>query len=206
MKIHKYVIGIDVGFRNMGLSLFKVDNGKFKFIDCKVIQTDTKLKKQMSVTDLNILRNIILVNGIIDFINSNINFPLVLKGRIKLFGAFEFPHGGSKSQAAVRGMSMSTAIVVTFFTIFNIPFENVKPSEVKFAVTGKKDGKKEKIIKVISRKLKRHKNKISKRLPLSPRSRKKFPPTYEHFADSVGAIMYMRKNSKKYKLFIKGKL
>jgi len=206
MRKKRYIIGTDVGFRNMGMSLFKVDKNKFKFIDCVVIQTDNKKKKEMSATDLNILRTTILVDGMIDFINANIDFSFVLEGRIEMFGAFEFPHGGSKSKKAAQAMSMATAIVVTFFNIFGIKFENVKPVEVKEAVTANKNASKDDIIKVISKKLKRHTNKINNRIKKSKRSKKKFSPLYEHFADSVGAVIHVRKKSLKYKQFIKGKL
>ena len=170
------------------------ESGKIKFIDGIVINTQKNKKQKVVIDDIESI--IKITKEIKEF------FELykLLNGDL-VYICCEFPHGGAKGARANRTMGMATAQIATMFTLINnffiIP---ITPDEVKFALfprmkikwkeTKSKKPKisKKQIIKAVRKLLGEDKCKI-----IDSKIKK---ADWEHFADSVGAIIYSTKRKK----------
>lgn len=184
------VIGLDIAFSNIGVSLFEDNGSKIKFIDGTVIVNVKKKfvnKKKMSQAENDVMRILHIQNKLDEFIKKN-----NLKGS-KVFCACEYPHGGSKSSRASRTMGIATGIMATYLNCNGFIQEIVKPSDSKKSLTGDKNASKKKMMKYIRNK------KLIDKVPDNIKNKKGL---FEHFADSIGAVLHVRKNSNLYKYMI----
>lgn len=183
----KYVIGIDAGFTHTGISVFKVINGHTKFHKCLTVKTEkTEKKKQVRVADDDAERIMKLILEMDKFLAE------CVEGDNKVYCVVELPSAGAQGARALRAMALITGAIVTYVTVKNIPTEYVTPNDVKIAVTGKKTASKDEIMDTMRWMLRSY----SGQLP-------KTKEAFEHIADSVGAILHVRKYSQMYKLFVK---
>ena len=182
----KFVIGIDAGFTHTGVSVFKAINGKLKFYKCTTIKTEkSEKKKQVRVADDDAERITKLVLELGEFVSE-----CVTEGN-QSYTVIELPSAGAQGARALRAMSIVTGALVAFLTIKNMPSEYVTANDVKIALTGKKTASKDEIMN-------RVREKMSDVNHLFPKTKDEF----EHIADSIGAIMHVRKYSQMYKLFV----
>lgn len=180
----KKVVGIDAGFVHTGISIFNVINGKLQFHSCKSIGTEKAgKKKQVRVADDDSDRVMKLIIDLDKFLTDN------GVDANDVYCVIELPTGGAQGARANRTMGIITGAIVTFVTLKNIPVEYVSPNDVKIAVTGKKTASKDEIMDRI-------------RKMLSKYSLPKTKTEFEHIADSIGAILHVRKYSQLYKVFV----
>lgn len=199
-----FIMGVDIGFVNTGLSLFRffIKDGKaiFKLIGVCVITTaKSDKKKNMRAADDDIRR----INEITQQINSFIDKHTSKLDSLIVFA--EAPTGGAQSAKANRAMGMATTIPAVIFEMREIPVEYVSPNDVKVAVAGSRTASKleimDKVIKMIggTHELKSSgKKKLHKYTVLG----KTYGLVFEHIADSVGAVLHGKKNSTLYRLFV----
>lgn len=193
--MNKYICGVDAGFRNTGLSLFKVIVGtdKLKLIDVDVIVTkkDNK-KKNVRSSDQDIQDVRFIVTGMDIFLRKNLSYKSSKNDTVMF--VCEFPHGGARGARPNRTMGIITGCLATYFCVHkNYTFENVTPNEVKFGATGDKNASKEDVRKYVFKILKK-KTKMFDKIK---------PALLEHVCDSVGAVLYFKKYSDIYKMYVR---
>lgn len=183
----KFVIGIDAGFTHTGISIFKVVNGQLRFYKCKTIKTEkSEKKKQVRVADDDAERIVKLVLEMGEFVSE-----CVQEGN-KAYTVIELPSAGAQGARALRAMALVTGALVAFLTVMDMPSEYVTANDVKIALTGKKTASKDEIMNRVRQKMNNYNH-------LFPKTKDEF----EHVADSVGAVLHVRKYSQMYKLFVK---
>ena len=181
----KYVIGIDAGFVATGVSVFSVvKNGALTFHSCRTFVSEkSEKKKQIRVADDDsdrITKTILNLDEFLSEIGVDDN---------QMYCVIELPTGGAQGARANRTMGIITGAIVTYVTLKKLPVEYVSPNDVKIAVTGKKTASKDEIMDKIRKVL------VKYELP-------KTKSEFEHIADSVGAILHVRKYSQLYKIFV----
>lgn len=203
-----YVMGVDIGFANTGISLFKLNiksNGyTARLIDVCLIETEKdNKKKNIRVADDTIRRITEITQGFVEFYNKHIKTG----DKIVIFA--EAPTGGGKSAQAVKAMGIATAIPAVLFEIMNLPVEYVSPNDVKIAVTGKRTASKQEIMEKVC-------NMVNGEVVIEQRNHKgrikniykyivcdqKFGLNFEHIADSVGAVLHGKKKSQMFKMLL----
>lgn len=180
----KYVIGIDAGFTHTGVSIFKSVGGKLMYSSGDTFTTEKReKKKQVRVADDDADRIMKLILDLDKFLSENGCYDG------DMYCVIELPSAGAQGARALRAMALITGAIVTFVTLKNIAVEYVTPNDVKIAVTGKKTASKDEIM-----------DRIKKSMPNAefPKTKDKF----EHIADSIGAILHVRKYSQLYKIFV----
>lgn len=139
----KYLVGLDLGFAKMGVSIFEAapEIGGLKLIDAKVLRTEKgkssgKMTKAGTVrVDTDNINRVVQMNSMLrDFIKLNIEMCLFRD----VFVAGECPFGGSQSAKAAFAEGFCTAQVITFCWTQGIIFEQVTPDEVKRIATGRR--------------------------------------------------------------------
>ncbi len=182
----KFVIGIDAGFTHTGVSVFKVINGNLKFYKCVTIKTEKGNKKTgVRVADDDAERITKLILELAEFLSE-----CVQEGN-QSYTVIELPSAGAQGARALRAMAIITGALVSFLTLMKMPSEYVTANDVKIALTGKKTASKNEIMD-------RVKEKMSSHTHLFPKTKDEF----EHIADSIGAVLHVRKYSQMYKLFV----
>lgn len=195
--MEKYLIGIDVGFSNMGILVMKVP--ELEMVQWDVIQTQPQNKvKGIRKLDDDMERVKQLSLGLREvcykFQNENIKFMAVA----------EMPHGGAQSSRAARAMGISSAVAVSVFSMCEIPIEFVYPQDAKLALTGNKNASKDDMIYKAVESLEGEyepdtKGGVYKFSVGDPIRKGKL----EHLADAYGAIVYTVNNSEMYKVFVR---
>jgi len=130
MSIGKSLLCLDIGFSNMGYSVFQ--RGKL-WVQGLII-TKKSEKKNVRVSDDYANRCAALAHQLKALCNS-----------IHLVGiCAELPSGTQNARAASQ-MGMAIAVVATIAFFLNLPIEYYTAQEVKIAVSGKKNASKEEI-------------------------------------------------------------
>lgn len=167
IALGKYVLGLDVAMRNMGVVVF--DTVNLCFVDYAVVSTAQ-------------------VEGIY-VIDSHVRNVRFLVNRLDSFVAFyqpthafaEFPHGGAKSSRAAVMMSLAIGGVVGLLTARNVCLVNVKPSDVKHLVRAKGKVEKAEVAEFVSARF----GSIFDRIKKGKR---------EHAFDAAGALLAANPN------------
>ncbi|KKM23476.1 hypothetical protein LCGC14_1614830 [marine sediment metagenome] len=135
------VLSIDAGFEALGwvvARLIEIDRKmSIDLVAVGVIRTkkDTK-KKHIYVADDDCRRIKELITGLRGVLDV-----------VKIDGIVaEIPSGGAQGARANRCMGMSTAIVICFAEMLNVPIETYTPNEVKKVMTGKITASKEAMV------------------------------------------------------------
>ena len=212
----KVLIGIDAGFANAGVTAFLVSKGKLRLINAAVITTEQdERKKEMRKSDDDIERLKKMTTDMDEFIKS-VDILLNRKfgvNKIKHFIAAEFPTGGAQGSRANRCMGMATGQLVSYLIVTGIPFEQVTPAQVKSIVKNKKSVSKDDVIQAVVKYASNQKmcsfnlvqDKRTKMINIGGTlTNEVIPMTYslfEHAADSISAVKYVKDNSQLYKLF-----
>ncbi len=166
------VVGVDPGFRNTGLSAFRLEGEKMTFIDsaCVSSKKNKKDKRYVSVKDAEVIRA--MVNWMVVFIQ-NVKADLVV---------VELPPGGGQSASASRSLGISTTVCALLDQLCGRPVIFVTPRDVKEAATGDKEAEKDAIIDA-----------VTKRFPQISAHKK---TKQEHVADSVGCVLAWKGGAK----------
>lgn len=186
-----FILGIDAGFRNTGLSFLKFNKGKIKVVSGTVICTELD-KSLESVTEQIINSSNKLYYGIKTFIESIHNPYYDI--------AIEYPTGGSRSAAANRAMGSAISIISIVLQENNLHYNIISPKEVKDIVCGEikyKKIPKQFIISYVNKKgiaFEDIKENISKDNPLF--SLAKLKSKFEHFADATAAAIVLNNKIK----------
>lgn len=181
--MNKYLFCIDAGFTHTGMSLFKVNNGKFIFQAAHTVVTEkSDKKKQIRVADDDAERTKLIIKGMKKFITPYIND--------KIMAAVELPTGGARGARANRTMGIVAGAIVTFLELMEWPTEYVSPNDVKIAIAGNKKASKEVIMNKVRKILKRHDH-------LLPSTKGEF----EHVADSIGCAVHIKRHSEMFRAF-----
>lgn len=181
--MNKYLFCIDAGFTHTGMSLFKVNGGKFILQSAHTVVTEkSNKKKQIRVADDDAERTKIIIKGMNDFIKD-------YEGG-KIMAAVELPHGGARGARALRTMGIVTGAIVTYLEMKGWPAEYVTPTDVKIAIAGNRKASKEVIMSKVRKMLNKYDN-------LLPKTKGEF----EHVADSIGVFKYICENSVLFKIF-----
>ncbi len=184
-NMNKFLFCIDAGFTHTGMSLFKVNDGKFIFEKAYTVVTEkSSKKKQLRVADDDAERTKLIIKGINEFIKEY--------ETDKIMAAVELPHGGARGARAIRTMGIVAGAIVTYLEMKNWPAEYVTPDDVKLAVAGNKKASKDEIMEKVRKILIEHKHKL-------PKTKNEF----EHIADSIGVALHIKKHSEMFKMLIK---
>lgn len=195
----KYLVGVDVGFRASGLTIFDFSSGKLKIVDSLLIQTQKNSKKKnvrVSDEDVECIKKI--TSDIDSFFNKH-----NLKKSICLVGA-EYPHGGAIVSRAARTMAMATAVFATYFQLNGITVECVSPGDVKMAISNSATATKKHqmlvVAKFLNAKVEKKYTKRSVNYKFTLKG-KVYRKNFEHIADSVGAAIHVVKYSDLFKTY-----
>jgi Holliday junction resolvasome RuvABC endonuclease subunit len=208
---NKWMIGVDVGFANLGYSFFKMDGSNPVLKKCGVIFTEKNSRKQdIRVVDDDIERIKKLVS----------EFYIIHMDTIKIndivFAACEHPHGGAQGARPNRTMGIATGMLTTYLYLFNYPFEVVPPNDIKFVTTGHKLASKIQVMDAVVERIggewmeyeiKRKSldselgYKITKKKRYTVLGEEYTESQFEHIADSIGAVFHVMKNSEMFKIF-----
>jgi len=194
------ILALDPGFSNYGCSVI---DPKGKIINLGTIQTQKSKKKLLRVADDDVQRITTLVSGL-----SNVIHTYNIQGVLA-----ELPPSNSQSAKSAKGLAMAVGLTVSLLTELKIPIEWATPTEVKKAMTGKKNASKEDMMKTACKKFNwkiTTKDIFAKKTGRLQRIDKTYHPLgrpmgknkFEHIADSLGAYMAL-KNSNVAKMFIK---
>ena len=198
----KIVMGLDVGFVNMGCVVFKLNDEELVFKDCCVISTEkSSAKLNIRQADDDVRRSREITRKLVEFYQNNVRIG------DKVLVVTEFPHGGAQGARPNRTMGMATGIVATFIEIFQDLNDNVTPQQTKVGMTGMKSASKKEVMDgaILF---------LEGRTEMKTNNRGKFEKYYyvnneeyredvfEHIADAVGAVVYSRDNSDLYRLFL----
>lgn len=137
--MEKNYLSIDVGFRNMGWSIFDKD---YKLIKVGIIQSsDTKItnlvySKSENLASKNVIEIKNKYNSKIECYSIIISeMAIILSEIIKSnnihFATLETPHGGSKSAKAGLMMGMANSMVFSVLTLNKCDFIVLQPKECK---------------------------------------------------------------------------
>lgn len=180
----KYLFCLDAGFVHTGMSLFKVNDGKFKLVNCKTSQTKkTEKKKQVRVADDDSERIKLIVKDIQEFIEPYKQYEIM--------AAIELPTGGAQGARANRTMGMITGALVVYLELMEWPTEYVTPNDVKIIIAGSRKASKDTIMNTVREKLHQYQH-------LFPKTKNEF----EHIADSIGVALYIKRHSEMFKMLI----
>lgn len=189
----KYLFAIDAGFTHTGVSVFRVDDGMFKFQYCKTFVTEKNERKtNIRVADDDAERIKIIISGLNSLVDKYLEMPVGID-KNQIMVAVELPHGGAQGARANRTMGMITGAIVSFIVTKGMPAEYITPNDVKMILTGKKTASKETIMKIVRKVLIKYEN-------LLPKTKNEF----EHIADSVGVALYIKKKSELFNIFSRG--
>lgn len=176
----KFIIGIDAGFTSVGWVIRKI--GDNKYIKYGVITTQPNHKKRkIRIADDDVERIKHITRELTDVYQKNIGIY------DEIMVVAEMPTGGSIGARANRCMGIATAIIVTFFEMYNHPIEVVQPSDVKYIATKSVSASKEMVME------KAYDTRLFKE-----QAKAKF----EHIADAYFAIEYAIKKSDLYRVFV----
>ena len=176
---------LDPGFSNYGCSVI---NSEGEVIDMGTIQTKKATKKLLRVADDDVQRIIHITTKLSDVIRR-----YGIKGILA-----ELPPSNSQSAAGAKGLGIAVALSVSLFTELELPVEWATPTEVKEAMTGKKNASKEDMMLAACKRYgwktsrKRIYSKKTKKLirtdtTYHPLNRKLGKGIFGHIADSLGA-------------------
>lgn len=199
----KIVMGLDVGFVNMGCVAFELNvGGGLDLKDCCVISTEkSNAKLNIRQADDDVRRSRELTKGLVSFYQNNVGMS------DKVLVVTEFPHGGAQGARPNRTMGMATGIVATFIEIFQDLNDNVTPQQTKIGMTGMKSASKKEVmdnaVLFLCGDPKMKTNNRGKTEWYYYVDQKVFrEDVFEHIADAVGAVVYSRDNSDLYRLFL----
>jgi Holliday junction resolvasome RuvABC endonuclease subunit len=143
--MNKWLIGIDAGFRNVGMVAF---NSQLDIIDFCYIETKPFGKKyNVYVSTQDIFRVRKIVREMREFYES-----VVSVGEDTVLVSCELSTGGSQGARANRCMGMATAIMVTFLEIYGALTVWPTPGDVKKVLTGNKNAAKKIVQEAVIRK------------------------------------------------------
>jgi len=199
LRLKKHILGIDVGFAAMGLSLFAVVDYELVPVKFKVITSVKNFKKakNIRVVDDDMERVKFMVGEFTKFYDKWLFDRNILV-------AMEMPTGGAQAARPNRCMGMSSALAITFFTMYEEPMELVTPQEVKLAMTGNRNASKVEMMQAAGIKFKLKAGYDDRNKPKFEFNDKRFTLSeFEHIADSIGAVLHVQKTSELYKIFIK---
>lgn len=159
------VAGIDIGFRNTGVSIFDVDRGSMKLIDSECFRSKKVKGSKDYVAEQNAhsIREVLV--PVVKFIRDYKVQMLVI----------ELPTGGAKSSSAARALGIATCMAVALTMLAGCEYMYVAPRDVKIATTGDQYAEKNDIIKAMETKF--------------PGILKHKKGKREHIADSIGCVI-----------------
>jgi hypothetical protein len=212
----KIILGIDAGFSNTGITAMLVNKGKLRLINTAVYTTEKdNRKKSIRQADDDIERLKKLTNNLQDFIIDTQSFMQRKFGstNFRYFAAVEFPTGGARGARPGRCMGMATGHLVAFLMMNGISFEIVTPKQVKEISSNVKSVSKGIVIQSVLSFC--HNNNICEIDYVKDKHGwiytiknidgyyyRIISGKFEHIADSIAAIKFVKSNSQMYKLFI----
>jgi Holliday junction resolvasome RuvABC endonuclease subunit len=159
------VAGIDIGFSNMGISIFEVKNQTMEYLDSECFRSKKAKKSKDYVSLQDVARIEFIMFGTMNFLRMH-NPELVI---------IELPTGGAKSSRAARALGIATCMCVDIPVMLKCKHIYVSPRDVKKITTGDENAEKDAIIKAVG--------------ILFPDFLKHKPWKHEHIADSIGCVM-----------------
>lgn len=131
----KHLLGIDVGFANLGICAFEFREENPRLVKVDVIRTKPdKTKQNLRKTDDDLTRAHSTWLALEQFIHE-------LEWK-RIIAAVEMPHGGSKGARPARCMGMASTLVAGWLWSHAIPFEHYAPRDIKKFTTGTFKGSK----------------------------------------------------------------
>lgn len=159
------VAGVDIGFRNTGVSVFDVEGKTLVFKDSACFSgKKTKAKEYVAIKD---------AKQTYDVLTRTESF--IQQHKVQLM-IIELPTGGARSSRAARGLGIATCMAVALPMHLACPTIFVTPRDVKIATTGNPEAEKKDIIEAVSK--------------LFPEILKHPVTKQEHVADSVGCVLH----------------
>jgi len=146
----KHLLGIDVGFANLGICAFEFREERNPLlVKVDVIRTKpNKTKQNLRKTDDDLTRAHSTWLALEQFY-----YELPGPVACNFIAAVEMPHGGAQGARANRLMGMASTLVAGWLWSHAIPFEHYSPGEIKEFTTGREKGSKEAVLKGLHDKL-----------------------------------------------------
>ena len=193
------ILALDPSYSNYGCSVIDPTG---KIINIGTMHTDKTKKKLLRIADDDVQRIMILTTGL-----SNVIHKYKIKGVLA-----ELPPSSSQNAKAAKGLAMCIALTVALLTELKIPVEWATPTEVKEAMTGKKNASKEEMMeaackrygwKITTKEIYAKKTRKLQRTDsiYHPLGRAMGKNDFEHIADSLGAFEAL-KNTNVAKMFL----
>jgi len=134
----KHLLGIDVGFANLGICAFEFRAERNpQLVKVHVIRTKpNKTKQNLRKTDDDLSRAYLTWLALEKFIWKTEPFG------DRTIAAVEMPHGGAQGARANRLMGMASTLVAGWLWNNGIPFEHYSPGDIKKFTTGTFKGSK----------------------------------------------------------------
>lgn len=184
---------LDPSFTHCGCSIIDPDGN---VVDAGTIVTEKTKNKLLRVADDDV-RRITQIASQLKTVIQHYDIKGILA---------ELPPSNSQSAQAAKGLAMAVATVTTIAAAFDIPLEWATPSEVKQAMTGRKDASKEDMMTAAC---KRYGWKITEKEIRSKKTGKciRIDYTYhvlshqwgkdkfEHVADSLGVMEALKQSN-----------
>ena len=170
------ICGLDVSLNNTGVVV--MEGNPWQIIHTQCISTKPEHKKRRIYKTDDTIRRIKYIVGELTTIMDTYSPKIIVA---------ELPVGGGQSASAVEAMAISKAVIATFSLMYKgqgLPLLAVNPMDIKKKIGGRKDASKDDI-----------QAKIVEAFPNlraeweSTRSKSGFLGTFEHVADSIGAVL-----------------
>lgn len=198
----KHLLGIDVGFANLGICAFEFREERNPLlVKVDVIRTKPdKTKQNLRKTDDDLTRAHSTWLALEQFYYEQ---GLYATGKSTI-AAVEMPHGGAQGARANRLMGMASTLVAGWLWSHAIPFEHYSPGDIKKFTTGTFKGSKEAVQRGLQAKLLRDNNHGDKGVEeVLVDVLNKYPKgTHEHICDSVATGWLAYKQSDLVKAFL----
>lgn len=137
----KFIVGLDVAFGNLGVSIFKVKSkGKISWVEFMnikppdVLNDEKKLRESEKIA-IKIEKISAQLSGVIDRLRE--------LGADDILFCAELPHSGGQDANSVRSMGIATGITCSVLSVKSVPLIVVTPYENKKNMTG--DGNADKL-------------------------------------------------------------
>jgi Holliday junction resolvasome RuvABC endonuclease subunit len=168
------ILGIDIGFRNTGWVIAELKGVDLTVATCGCIHTEKSKEKKFRVSEDDAKTNQIIYRELLTIIKNNKVDKI----------AIELPHTGAKSAAAMKSMSMASAVAACVCESSGLPYIYITPNEVKRVIAGEiRKVEKDEIMEWVQKKY---------NTTVFPKAKKDF----EHIADALVVLEAAINNGK----------
>jgi len=193
------IIGLDAGFRNLGISIVDVTDNKFDILHIETITTKRENKKRnIKVVNDDVISIKHTLDNLREAVDKHCRF------HDKLLIAAELPTAGAQSSLAAKGMAYGICMVASFVTLYDIPAIWVTPLDVKRITSNKDNASKMFVMCNVVHKLGgdfKHVEGSKHQYIFSIDDEYYRETEWEHIADSIGAIWHAQ-TTEQYKLWL----